>query len=115
MDEMRIKEVFSDEAFVKQLLEQETPEAVQAMLEEKEIDFSIDEILKIRDLFEKQANGELNVEELSEDDLEDVAGGIVICGLYIVLASVAAVSVVAASGAIAGGAALTHHYTRRRW
>lgn len=77
MDEMKIKEVFSDETFVKQLLEQEEPEQVQALLAEKKIEVSIKEIEIIRNLIIKHCNGELNMEELSEADLEAVSGGAV--------------------------------------
>ena len=41
MNEAKIKEVFSDEAFVKELLEKETPEEVQEILEKKDIELSI--------------------------------------------------------------------------
>ena len=47
MDKMR--EVFSDEEFVKGLFELETPEEVQAALEEKEIELSTGEICQMRD------------------------------------------------------------------
>ena len=77
MNEERIKEVFSDEAFVKQLFEQESPEQVQELLLDKEIDLSVDEIKKLRELIEKHISGELNLEELSDEELESVSGGIV--------------------------------------
>ena len=73
MNEERIKEVFSDEAFVKELLSKETPEEVQAMLEDKDIEVSIAEIVKLRELLEKKAKNP--DAELSDEDLEDVAGG----------------------------------------
>ena len=50
MNEERIKEVFSDEEFVKEFFSKETPEEAQALLVEKEIDLSIDELVKIKDL-----------------------------------------------------------------
>ena len=73
MNEERIKEVFSDEAFVKELLSKETPEEVQAMLEDKDIEVSIAEIVKLREMIIKKA--ENPDAELSDEDLEDVAGG----------------------------------------
>ena len=73
MNEERIKEVFADEAFVKELLSTETPEEVQAMLEDKDIEVSIAEIVKLRELLEKKAE-DPNA-ELSDEDLEDVSGG----------------------------------------
>ena len=48
--EERIKEVFKDEAFVKQLLEQEEAEQVQELLRDKEIDLSIEDIAQIFDI-----------------------------------------------------------------
>ena len=76
MNEERIKEIFSNEEFVKRLLKQEDSEQVQALLIEKDIDLSIEDICKIRELFIKQMNGEINLEELMDEDLENVAGGI---------------------------------------
>lgn len=50
MNEAKIKEVFSDEAFVKELLEKETPEEVQEILEKKDIELSIEEIVNLREM-----------------------------------------------------------------
>ena len=44
MNEQIIKEIFSDEIFVKSLLNLETAEEVQAALTEKEIELTVDEI-----------------------------------------------------------------------
>ena len=114
MNEERIREVFSDELFVKQLFEQEEPEAVQALLAEKEIDLSVEEIVKFQELLEKHMNGKLNLDELSDEDLEDVAGG-ALAEMILLISCLAGVAAVAAGGSLAGGAALTHHFTRRRW
>lgn len=77
MNEERIKEIFADEEFVKELFSKETPEEAQAMLAEKEINMSIDELVKIKDLvvakLQAAENGEST--ELTEEDLADVAGG----------------------------------------
>ncbi len=80
MNEERIKEVFSDEAFVKELLSKETPEEVQDMLVDKDIDMTIEEIVKLGEIIAQKLKNAENGEdfELSEDDLEDVAGGVVI-------------------------------------
>ena len=86
MNEERIKEVFSDEAFVKELFSKETPEEVQAMLEDKDIELSIDEIVKLKELLEKKV--ENPDAELSDEDLEDVAGGcygIVVVACFVVV------------------------------
>ena len=73
MNEALINEIFSDEAFLKSLSEMETAEEVQAALKEKGLDLSIDDILKIQKTLTSQENG-----ELSEDEMENVAGGFAI-------------------------------------
>ena len=70
MNEQIIKEIFSDEIFVKSLLNLETAEEVQAALTEKEIELTVDEINALKIMLSKGG------EELSEDDLENVSGGI---------------------------------------
>ncbi len=89
MDKMR--EVFSDEEFVKGLFELETPEEVQAALEEKEIELSTGEICQMRDFLIRYQEGTLTEEEkkmvefageygdgeLSEEELENVSGGLI--------------------------------------
>ena len=77
MNEERIKEVFSDEEFVKELFSKETPEEAKALLEEKDIDFSVEDLIKLREIIiakmEQQASSEEG--ELDEDELKDVSGG----------------------------------------
>ena len=73
MTEEKIKKVFSNEKFVKRLLEQKSPQAVQELLEEKDIFLSLDELEKIKKLINLKL--EFTYEELSEDDLFVVAGG----------------------------------------
>ena len=79
MNEERIKEVFSDEAFVKELLSRETPEEAQELLAEKDIDVSIEELVKLKDLIiaKLQAAESGESAELTEEELEDVAGGVI--------------------------------------
>ena len=108
MNEERIKEVFSDEAFVKALLEQEEAAQVQAMLAEKEIDLSIEEINKLQELLLKQSSGEVDEEELSEDALEDVAGGSLVVLGALIIATLGL-------GLVAGSAACLASNRRRRW
>jgi hypothetical protein len=80
-----VKEVFSDEAFVKELFEMETASQVQAALKEKGIELTEAEILEIRDTLAKVESG-----ELTEDMLENVAGGITIAGIISIIVAVAA-------------------------
>ena len=80
MNEERIKEVFSDEEFVKELFSKETPQEAQALLAEKEIDMSIDELVKLKDLVAAKLQAAENGEstEITEEDLADVAGGVAV-------------------------------------
>ena len=77
MNEERIKEVFSDEEFVKELFSKETPEEAKALLKEKDIDFSVEDLIKLREILVaklQKSEGSEEV-ELGEDELEDVSGG----------------------------------------
>ena len=95
MNEERIKEIFADEEFVKELFSKETPEEAQALLAEKGIDMSIDELVKLKDLVAAKLQAAENGEstELTEEDLSDVAGGAF--GVTIALAVTAVVAFVA--------------------
>ena len=117
MDMDKMREVFSDEEFVKGLFELETPEEVQAALEEKEIELSTGEICQMRDFLIRYQEGTLTEEEkkvvefaneyrdgeLSEEELENVSGGF--GGLF--LGFIACMIVLAVLG--------THEGTRGRW
>ena len=79
----KLQEVFSDEAFKNKLLLMEDEGDVQKALEEKGIEFTLDEIRRIKEHANKYRNGEDSQEqsdladgELSEDELMDVAGGL---------------------------------------
>ena len=111
MDEKLIKEVFSDEAFVSALLELETPVEVQAALKEKGIDMTESEIVSLRDEIVKQAQKVNDGEELSVDQLDDVAGGMptLVTGLI----AVAVVGVAAGAGIF--GAVGLIGLKMRRW
>ena len=90
MNMEKMKEIFADEAFVKSLFELESAGEVQAALKEKGIEFSEEEIISIRDFLLKVEKGDITKEqlekstvqledgELSEEELENVAGGIVL-------------------------------------
>lgn len=88
MELSRIKEVCSDQEYLKELFNLSTPEEVQASLKEKGIDMTIDEINQTADFLNRANNGELTENEqkavemlsksngeLSEEDLESVTGG----------------------------------------
>ena len=88
MNEERIKEIFADEEFVKELFSRETPEEAQELLAEKDIDVSIEELVKLKDLIiaKLQAAESGESAELTEEELEDVAGGTF--GISVVIAIV---------------------------
>lgn len=102
MNELKIKEVFSDEAFVSSLLEMETVEEVQAAVSAKGIELTIADIEALRTQLSEDS------EELSEDALENVAGGFVI--------TAGVVSAIAGCiSAAAGVTSMVHTVTNRRW
>jgi predicted ribosomally synthesized peptide with nif11-like leader len=65
----QIQKIFSDEAFVAALLEMETPEDVQKAIADKGLELSLEDINTIKNSLSSEEG------ELSEDDLENVAGG----------------------------------------
>ena len=83
MDEAKLREVLSDEEYVKELLAMESEQQVQLSLEERGIELSLDQIRQIGEFVRKVQNGEVSQEqlehmangELTEDELEQVAGG----------------------------------------
>ena len=112
MNEERIRTLFEDETFVRNLMEQDTPEQVQELLINYEIDLSVEEINQIRELLEKHENGEVNLEELSDDDLENVSGGVFGTVGMIVFCCVCFAGSVGMSAWIIDG---TQRINRRRW
>ena len=73
MDE-KIQQVLNDQEFVKELLALDSAEAVQAKLAEKDLKLSLDEVKLAQEMIVKKLE---SGSELSEDDLETVAGGVV--------------------------------------
>ena len=69
----KVMAVLQQEGFVDKLLELEDPADVQALFKENGIDLTIDEVKAIGRGLNQQFAEE--GEELSEDDLDDVAGG----------------------------------------
>ena len=96
MNEATIREVFSNEEFVKGLFRLETPEQVQQMLRQKDISLSVAEIVNVRELLLKQMD---SGQELSEQELESVTGGAMATICLILSASLLI-------GAMVGGAAV---------
>ena len=67
-----ISEAFADAEFAEEMSMMETAEEVHAKLAEKGISLTLDEVNEIPKMMSMVSAGE---GELSEDDLEDVAGG----------------------------------------
>ena len=100
MNEEKLKSLMADEAFVSKLLERETPEEVCAAFEKEGITVTADEISKIKEKLE----GAETEGELSEDALEEVAGG------FVLLWTAITYGVTALTGIGIG-----EKITRRRW
>jgi len=96
MDEQRMKEIFSDGAFVKELLDMETPAQVQMAFKGKGVNLTEAEVVQIRDQINKHIESGAISDELSLDQLDDVAGGLapLLIGIAVLIAAV--------GGAVAG-------------
>ena len=91
----KIQEVFSDEAFAREILQMEDAGDVQKALEEKDIELTLDEIRRAKEHAIKARSGETSQEqpesmadgELSENELMDVAGGLarILLGQIVIL------------------------------
>ena len=131
MNTEKMKAVFADEAFVKSLFELDSAAEVQAALQEKGVELSEEEILGIRDLLVKLADGEISAEqaeqwskqaesgELPDEVLEQVAGGelVILAAVTITIGTILKwIGIGAAVGAAAGGvAAGAVDAVERRW
>ncbi|MEN1761413.1 MULTISPECIES: Nif11-like leader peptide family RiPP precursor [Anoxynatronum] len=96
----------ADEQLVEKLMQQETPEEVQALLKENDVNLTIEEINEIREAILKMLD-RMTEGELSEEDLEEVTGGIffaygvlALCGIFVALAT---------------GTTVTNMFTKGRW
>ena len=114
--------IFEDKAFVESLFAMETVAEVQAALKEKGVELTEADILAVRELLGKVESGEVTLEqlkqldegELSEEVLEQVAGGILLIGSAIVVTKLACIIGGAIVGA-AGGGVGTYFAIRNRW
>lgn len=99
----KIREIFSDEVFVKSLFELKTASEVQVALKAKDLELTEEEALAIHELMNKIKNGEITKDqleklqhqaedgELSEEALEHVSGGLGIIAGFIIWGICAAV------------------------
>ena len=72
MNVEKIKEVFSDEAFVEALVAKETPEEVQKMFAEHDVDISVEELMKAREIILKKMEQGVENLELTEEELNNL-------------------------------------------
>jgi len=86
--------VFSDEAYLEKLFGLEEVADVQALLKEKDLDLTEEEVQELKTKLQEQ----FEKGELSDDDMEKAAGGFVIV-TSVGLVSVGALVVKAAAGA----------------
>lgn len=115
MNEATIREVFSNEEFVKGLFQLETPEQVQQALRQKDISLSVEEIVKVRELLLKQMD---SGQELSEQELESVTGGEMVTICLILMGCLwagALVGGVVAGAGMVGGAYIVNDKTNGAW
>ena len=73
MENEKIQEILKDKKFSSQVLKMETPEEVQKAFKQKGLELSLDEIGIIGDLVNSMIAR--NSTDLSEEDLEEIAGG----------------------------------------
>lgn len=97
----KMNELFQDETFVEKLLNKETDVEVKELLAENGVEISLEEISAIKKTVEARLE---NDSELSEDDLENVAGGSDVSDLITGVVD----------GLVKLGDAI-HNWTRRRW
>jgi predicted ribosomally synthesized peptide with nif11-like leader len=102
----KLKEIFADKEFVEKVLAMETAEEVQAAIKEKGVEISVSEIESVKAELANQASSP-DSDEVSDEQLENVAGGFaistLICGLII------------GGAVVAGGATIVNEAVRRRW
>ena len=91
MNEEKIKKIFADEAFVKELLSLDAAEEIQTLLKTKGIELDLDQIEKAKALVAKKLALVEAGEELGDDELDEVSGGFAITTLGVVSAIISVV------------------------
>ena len=71
--EEKFMELLNDQEFVEKLMATDEPGDVQSLLKENGVELTLEEIDSVRKMW--NANMQPEEDELSEDSLEDVAGG----------------------------------------
>ena len=100
----KIVDAFADEALLETVMQSEDMAEIQAALKAKGIDMSLDEVKKMTEQIDAQME---NDGELTDDQMEQVAGGIVTafsaCTLGVLLAYKAATVGASVAGSVVGG------------
>ncbi|MEN1761417.1 hypothetical protein [Anoxynatronum sibiricum] len=95
----------ANEDLLKQLVEQETPEKVKALLKENDVELSLQEAGEVKKAiakaFELAEEGKGLERELSEDELDEVGGGsLFLFIISVIIASALTLGVLGGTGAI---------------
>lgn len=96
----------ADKGLAEKLFSLESAKDVQSLLKEQGLDFSVEEIDTLREALVK-ALAKSTDGELSDEDLEDVAGGIAITAIVALIGAIA--------GAVSVAGAVTDQAVRSRW
>jgi len=96
----------ADKGLAEKLFSMENAQDVQALLKEQGLDFSFDEINVMKEALVK-ALEKGGSSELSDDDLENVAGGIAITAIVALIGAIV--------GAVTAAGAVTDQAVRSRW
>lgn len=110
MDERLIQlqaKLEADQSLAEKLFALENPEEVQSCLKEQGLEFSLDEIDQLKEALVKTAVRQESG-ELSDENLEEVAGGVIATTTIVGLTA-------AAIGGTCGGGTFIHNITRGRW
>ena len=75
MNEAKIREVFSDKEFVLELINIEDVEEIKAALAEKELDYTTEQICTMKEMVKLALEKAEAGEELTEEQLNEIAGG----------------------------------------
>ncbi len=84
----KLTELLKDKAFVEEFFKQETAEDAQKFLAPKGVDVTIDELNQLRDAVVARLD-DSNGDELSDDQLDNVAGGIAVTTIAGIVAGIA--------------------------
>lgn len=100
-----LNKVRDDVAFAEKVLNTEDPEKVIDIAKNAGIILSVDDLMITRDAFEKTITNN-DPTELSDKDLEDVAGGLALTTAAVITGCVVGVVAALAGGAATGGFAI---------